>query len=385
MNTHLPNKSQVLEALQAAGAYLRRRGLERSRRGCECGCEKIQTAEAKHNACSGESFANKYINNANNNDNGNNSNNVGCNICFNAVNTGTLHFGKTTKATEITGLAAFATIADFIKFTLRFAVVFAVFLSCASCFISMSKVSYAAINSPVAIDSRIKTLVYSPNEVFQLKFIVGFQSMIEFETDEEVELVSFGDPLPWTIKVAKRIIFIKAVDPDVKTNMIITTNKRTYFFEISSSNNSDLYDDQVVFLVRFFYPEVNADVPQPFKIKDIPMDGPIPIGQDKSQFNSTVNFQYTFAGTGENVLPLRVFDNGKQTFLQFRNNNAIIPSMYSVDNRGYETRLKIRFIDDYIVIDSIEYQISLRYGKELVCLFNEALLHIAENGKILVS
>ena len=30
--------------------------------------------------------------------------------------------------------------------------------------------AFASINQPVAVDSRIKTLIYSPNEVFQLKF-----------------------------------------------------------------------------------------------------------------------------------------------------------------------------------------------------------------------
>ena len=38
---------------------------------------------------------------------------------------------------------------------------------------------------PVTTDSRIKTIVFNENEVYQLKFHYGFQSFIEFSEDEE--------------------------------------------------------------------------------------------------------------------------------------------------------------------------------------------------------
>ena len=40
---------------------------------------------------------------------------------------------------------------------------------------------------PTTTDSRIRTLVYNPNEVYQLKFHYGYQSFIEFAEDEEIE------------------------------------------------------------------------------------------------------------------------------------------------------------------------------------------------------
>src|SRR5690606_34865584 len=39
--------------------------------------------------------------------------------------------------------------------------------------------------APITTDSRIKTLVYNANEVYQLKFHYGYQSFIEFSNDEE--------------------------------------------------------------------------------------------------------------------------------------------------------------------------------------------------------
>jgi type IV secretion system protein VirB9 len=236
----------------------------------------------------------------------------------------------------------------------------------------------ATVNNPVAIDSRIKTLVYSPNEIFQLKFIVGYQSIIELEKDEAVELISFGDPLPWNVKIIDKRIFVKALDPGVKTNMTVITNKRTYLLEISSNSIDDNYlDDQLVYVVRFFYPELDIDAPQPFKIKTPSLSTSLPRPSLNAQSNRTenLNFQYTFAGTGTKILPIRVFDNGRQTFLQFADNNQIVPAIYAVNPDGTESRLKTKLVDDYVVIDTSEYQLSLRYGKELICLFNERLLN----------
>ena len=44
---------------------------------------------------------------------------------------------------------------------------------------------------PLTTDSRIRTLVYNPNEVYQLKFHYGFQSFIEFAPDEDIEIISY--------------------------------------------------------------------------------------------------------------------------------------------------------------------------------------------------
>ncbi len=238
----------------------------------------------------------------------------------------------------------------------------------------------ANINQPVAVDSRIKTLVYNPNEVFQLKFIVGYQSMIEAESDESIELILFGDPLPWNVKILNRRIFIKALDPGVKTNMTIITTKRTYLLEISSSNLEDeSFDDQLVYVVRFMYPEVEVDAPKLHKVRkphltsSLPQPGSIKPEKIINKLEG-INLQYTFAGNAERITPERVFDNGKSTFMQFPNNNALIPAIYAVNTNGTESLLRHRLENEYVVVDSIEYQFALRYKANLVCIFNEMLL-----------
>jgi len=244
-------------------------------------------------------------------------------------------------------------------------------------FISTSPV-YASIGQPVAIDSRIKTLIYSPNEVFKLKFVVGYQSIIELEKDEEVDLIAFGDPLPWNVKVVGKRVFVKAIDPGIQTNMTLVTNKRTYLMEISSINLDEVYlDDQLVYVVRFFYPEVDPDKPRPI-IKRIPqLDKELPQPNisptERAKEKESINFNYTFAGNGRNIIPVRVFDNGRKTFLQF--SQHIMPSIYVVNPDGTESPIQHKMIKNYVVIDRVTHQLSLRYGPEIICVFNEMLIN----------
>jgi type IV secretion system protein VirB9 len=55
---------------------------------------------------------------------------------------------------------------------------------------------------PLATDSRIRTVRYSPNEVYQFIGHYGYQSAIQFEDGEEIQTVSVGDSLAWLINPA---------------------------------------------------------------------------------------------------------------------------------------------------------------------------------------
>ena len=54
-------------------------------------------------------------------------------------------------------------------------------------------------DEPLTTDSRIKTYIYSPNEVFLLVLHYGFQSHIEFGKNESIETITLGDSFAWKI------------------------------------------------------------------------------------------------------------------------------------------------------------------------------------------
>ena len=52
---------------------------------------------------------------------------------------------------------------------------------------------------PTAIDSRIRVMNYSPNDVFKFTGYYNYQASIEFARGEEVKHISMGDTQGWQI------------------------------------------------------------------------------------------------------------------------------------------------------------------------------------------
>jgi type IV secretion system protein VirB9 len=234
-------------------------------------------------------------------------------------------------------------------------------------------------NKPVAIDNRIKTFIYSENEIYKMKFCVMYQSIIELSPDETVELIALGNPDPWKkIKTIGKRIFIKPLDPDVTTNMTIITDKRIYLMEISSSYCSE-YDEDIIYVARFYYSDPVMDIPLKSTNRGT-LSGKLTQVENRSESMASVvndaryNYSYTFSGGGKDIVPIKVFDDGKKTYFVFKDNNAVVPSIFKVDD-GKEEQLDYSISDNYIVINDITEQFSLRLGSELICVFNEKLIN----------
>jgi len=108
---------------------------------------------------------------------------------------------------------------------------------------------------PLTTDNRIKTYMYNPNEVYLLVLNFGFQSSIEFDKNETIETITLGDTYAWKITPLGPRLFIKAMERNIRTNMTIITNKRTYQFDIVSKEPDDDTEKDLVYVVRFQYPK----------------------------------------------------------------------------------------------------------------------------------
>jgi type IV secretion system protein VirB9 len=110
-------------------------------------------------------------------------------------------------------------------------------------------------NLPITVDNRIKTYIYNPNEIYLLVLHFGFQSHIEFAKGEEIETLSLGDTYAWKLTPLGNRLFIKPMEKNIRTNMTIITNKRTYQFDLVAKDLDDEDEKDLVYLVRFFYPK----------------------------------------------------------------------------------------------------------------------------------
>jgi type IV secretion system protein VirB9 len=106
-------------------------------------------------------------------------------------------------------------------------------------------------------DNRIRTYIYNKNEVYLLPLTFGFQASIEFAKKEDIKTILLGDTYAWKITPMENRLSIKALEKNIRTNMTIITNKRTYYFDLIAKDNSDdlFSHENMVYVVRFFYPK----------------------------------------------------------------------------------------------------------------------------------
>jgi type IV secretion system protein VirB9 len=222
--------------------------------------------------------------------------------------------------------------------------------------------AYALRDSrPLAVDPRIRVIVYNPDDVFKYTGFYGYQSSIEFEEGESVESMSMGDSLSWQMVPAGRRLFLKPMEPDATTNMTLLTNKRMYQFELHAAEATDINDPKLVFSVRFLYPDSNnTNTIQQYSSS---------FGPDLSQ-PEKYNFNYTISGSNS-VAPIKIFDDGEFTYFQFKDKNEEVPAFFLVDADGKEALVNYHVVGEYIAVERVSSQFTLRNGSEVVCVFNE--------------
>ncbi len=111
--------------------------------------------------------------------------------------------------------------------------------------------------TPVPSDSRIKTYVYNDNDVYRVLTHFGYQMNIQLADDEEIETISLGDRSGWQVTPAGNRVFIRAMMDESHTNMTIITDRRSYQFDLYSAEPGKQGWDELVYVVKFFYPPKN--------------------------------------------------------------------------------------------------------------------------------
>ena len=223
---------------------------------------------------------------------------------------------------------------------------------------------------PLPGDHRLRVITYNPNVMHHYVGFYDYQASILLEQDEKVQTLSMGgDPSTWQIVPSGNRIFIKPIadnPDDAKTNMLLITNKRIYHFilEAAEVGLEGINDPNLVFETRFVYPDaVGTDIVKTYssKLSDVP---------DLSE-PEKYNFNYTISGS-EEIAPIRVFDDAEFTYFQFNKTNAEIPAFFLVDSEGNEALINYRAVQDYIIVERVTSQYTLRHGNDAVCVFNEA-------------
>ncbi|MDP9734754.1 UNVERIFIED_ORG: type IV secretion system protein VirB9 [Rhizobium sp. SORGH_AS260] len=218
---------------------------------------------------------------------------------------------------------------------------------------------------PGRLDPRIRSLPYSAEQVFLVTGTYGLVTTILFGADEEITQVVAGDTISWQILTSadQRSLTLKPMEKDAATNLSVVTTKRTYSFDLRVNDTKAMQNQ--TFKLRFTYPE------------DAGLKGTAELWKQAQDAQSNpniknirrdkVNYDYGFKGS-DGAKPLWVFDDGLKTFMKFTGD---IPAIFIVDGMRRESLVNYRREADYIVIDKVSRQWTLRFGTESeTCLFN---------------
>lgn len=221
-------------------------------------------------------------------------------------------------------------------------------------------------------EKKFRAFVYNPNDVYRYLGHYTYQGFIEFEADEQIATITMGDSSAWLFEHLGNRLFLKPVSDNANTNMTVITNKRVYHFDLIAKEAKGIDDKDLIFVAKFVYPDE--------KDKNILEFPKIPPSDEPDMRNLSVyNFNYEFTGE-PSVAPSKVFDNGQFTYFQFTNKNAEVPAIFSVDSAGFESLVNFRPAGDYIVVERVASQFTLRNGSEIVCIYNNNMLR---SGKII--
>ena len=223
----------------------------------------------------------------------------------------------------------------------------------------------------LASNPHFKTLNYVPNDIH---IYVGYYNCItevDLEYGEIVNSIAMGKPSAWQIKPQGSHIYIKPLADDADTMAIMTTNKRRYFLQFHAEDAKDMDDKNVPYNCTFclsilwFISDMSDDGSgiKQFGDDDVPN-----YKSDPQKYN----FRYEISGPSY-IAPIKAFDDGRFTYLQFPAINGTIPAIFAVDTYGDESLVNFRIRGDFVVIEQVNAVFTLRYGRDAVCLFNDKI------------
>jgi type IV secretion system protein VirB9 len=174
--------------------------------------------------------------------------------------------------------------------------------------------------------------------------------------------VAAGDTVRWIIGDtesgtggAKQVhILVKPTRPDLTTNLVINTDRRTYHMELRSTEKTYMASvswqypqDQLIALRR---QNQQAEAAQP-----------VASGVDLTR----VNFRYDVTGDRAPWRPLRAFDDGRQVFIEFPRgiSQGEMPPLFVVGPEGDTSELvNYRVRGNYMIVDRLFAAAELRFG-----------------------
>ena len=217
------------------------------------------------------------------------------------------------------------------------------------------KVSYTQ-DGANSQDNSTVIFKYAPNQLYKIYCRVGYLTDLSLKKGETISFVGGGDTSAWAVEKATvdgvPHIYIKPTVETSTTNLIITTNKRSYQLILNTSN---WYNPMVTW--SYGYEEESE-----LNLRDEQ--------NTVSRINGnveTLNFNYKIIGESGNK-PVAVFDDGEKTILKFISMPKRLPSVFvKIKGKKGISMVNYKIRNNCYILDRVADEIEMRISeKEIV-------------------
>lgn len=222
-----------------------------------------------------------------------------------------------------------------------------------------------AVREPAQSAFLNATQVYpwAEGAIYRLYAAPGLVSDIALEPGEALIAVATGDAARWVIgdtssgsgEARQTHILVKPSVPGLVTNLVITTDRRVYLLDLRSTHGTALA------AISWTYPK-DALLALKQQSAVAPEARPV-AGRIALQ---SLNFDYKIEGDSPAWRPIRAFDDGTQTFIEFPPSlgEGEAPPLFIVGPTGKAELVNYRLRGRYYVVDRLFSTAELRLGEK---------------------
>jgi type IV secretion system protein VirB9 len=213
----------------------------------------------------------------------------------------------------------------------------------------------------------VQVYPFADGALYQLYAAPGQVTDIALQEGEQLTgpgPVAAGDTVRWIIgdtesgaAAAKKVhILVKPTRPDISTNLVINTDRRTYHLELRSTEKTYMAS------VSWIYPQdqlIALRRHNAFAEAAAPVDTALDI--------NSLHFRYAIEGDNPPWRPLRAFDDGRRVYIEFPRGIAQgeMPPLFIIGPAGKAAELvNYRVRANHMIVDRLFAAAELRLGDQ---------------------
>ena len=207
----------------------------------------------------------------------------------------------------------------------------------------------------------IQVWPFTEGALYQVYSAVGRVTVIALQPGEELVTVAAGDTVRWVVGDTSsgagdelRVnVLVKPIRSGLNTNLVITTSRRTYLLELTSTDQAWMAS------VSWDYPR---DQMLALQRRNQTAQATVPI--DTGLALENLRFRYAISGSQPPWKPLRAYDDGRKVYIQFPAGIAQgeLPPLFVIGAEGDGQLVNYRFRPPYYIVDRLFGAAELRLG-----------------------